>query len=119
MIATLPTIRAGIDWSATLTVTDPDSGDPLNLAGGGYELRAQVRANVAADVVLHEWTTEDNTITTDSDGQVTLASTAEVTAGMTWAVGYYDLVLIYPSGRRVLLAEGVALVVPTITERTA
>ena len=83
-----------------------DAGGPIPLTG--YTARMQVRANVAAQDVLLELTTENGRLVIDeANGEAAIALDADTTAACTWRKGVYDLELVPPDGKNVIrLVEG-------------
>ena len=80
-------------------------GSAINLTG--YTARMQVRRNYASADVLLEATTENGRLQIEpSAGRITLVLSAEVTAGLTWRNGVYDIEMVSSDGHVTRLLQG-------------
>jgi hypothetical protein len=86
-----------INQGETTTLTVPaEPDDPTNPSStAGLTARAQIRADPASTVVLHEWSTTDNSITL-TDDKVILTLSKATSKGWTWRRGVWELELTDP-----------------------
>jgi hypothetical protein len=106
-------ITQGETFQLTVPVLPDDPNNPAGLAG--LTARAQVRADPASTVVLHEWSTAAGNITL-TDSAVILTLTAATSSSWLWRRGVYDLELTDPAtGGAVRLVEGWVFVRPETT----
>lgn len=104
-------IEQGTTWTRRWRITDPTNGTPRDLTE--WTARAQVRAQITDAATLFEF--EDDGITCDSDGYVTLAVTPVQSAAWTWRDGYFDVELVDPTGQVARIAQGAVRVSPEVT----
>lgn len=85
--------QQGIDFAAHIPIVDAD-GDPADLTG--YTAACQVRK-------LRDHTSEllGEMVAYCAGGDIVITQTAEISRGWTWKSGYFDVILIDPSGRPV------------------
>lgn len=105
------TIQQGTTQSFLWPIVDAN-GDPVNVTG--WSVRAQVRATVAAEAVLHEWSSTLANVTLGPDG-VVLHSTPAVSLAWTWTRGVYNVLLTDLTGNVYEIAQGSITVDPSIT----
>tara|TARA_B100001094_G_C18190622_1_gene806924 strand:+ start:1326 stop:1670 length:345 start_codon:yes stop_codon:yes gene_type:complete len=96
------TCEQGATFSRSLTVKD-SNGDARNLSG--FTARMHVRRTVSSSSTLITLTTENNRITLNSSGQITLSISAADTAAITDG-GVYDLEIISSGGAVERVVEG-------------
>jgi len=103
------TIEQGSYEPLFWTVTNPDTGEPLDLSSG---FAAKAQARDVAGVLLYEWTGPQLDLT--ADGRVYLRTPSAVSAGWTWRDGRYSVELTHPAGETVRIAQGRVRVDPEI-----
>ena len=96
------TCEQGTTFNRTLTVKD-SNGDARDLST--YTARMHVRRTTASSSTLIELTTENNRISLNSSGQITLSLTANETAALAEG-GVYDLELVDSSSNVERVVEG-------------
>lgn len=106
-------IEQGTTWSRAWMVTNPDTGEPLDISG--WSARGQVRKWAGSPEVLHEWSATAINITCGADGFVTVTVSPAESAVWDWCDGLYDIELTDPSDRVVRIAQGPVTVSPEIT----
>lgn len=89
-----------------------DAGDALNLVE--WSALAQVRPMLGGGV-LHEWSTEDGSITLTEGGHLTLKVDDSET--WTWTGGRFDIHLTDPNGKTQVIDSGTAVVDRGVTVR--
>lgn len=95
-------IEQGSDLDFPITLVDDDG---VEESVAGYTAAMQVRSYTEHPDILHELTTENSRITTDT-GKVVLKFSNSDFVNATWRNGVYDLEIISPSGKRERLMEG-------------
>jgi hypothetical protein len=98
--------------------TTQQFGWPILRAGqrvslDGWTVRAQVRAKVDAEEVLHEFSTTDGNARTEN-GYVIIESGVD-SADWPWDEGVYDVRAIDPEGHVLAVAEGAIRVRKSVT----
>lgn len=107
-------INQGETWQLTIPAL-PDTGAPPGNPLPSHTGRAQIRADPAAAVVLHEWSTTGGNLTI-TDDSVILTLPAATSSAWTWRRGVWDLELTDPgNGGTTRLAHGWVYVTPEIT----
>ncbi len=96
------TCEQGTTFNRTLTVKD-SNGDARDLST--YTARMHVRRTTASASTLIELTTENNRISLNSSGQITLLLSANETAALAEG-GVYDLELVDASSNVERVVEG-------------
>lgn len=83
----------------------------------GWTARAQIRATIPAEAVLHEWSTEDGNAEIDTDvGSVTLALAPADSSAWDWRSAYYDVEITSPDGEITYrISQGKIKVTPEVT----
>jgi hypothetical protein len=93
--------RKGTSASFAWPITE--AGAPVNLTG--WTVRAQIREYKGSPNVLYEFTTANGGVTT-TNGQVALQLTPAISAAWTFREAVYDVLLIDPAGKTMLVSEG-------------
>jgi hypothetical protein len=105
-------IKQGVTWARRWPVSDPATGDPLDMTG--WAAKAQVRVSAADTTVLYEWSTDDGNLDL-GNGFLTLSVTPADSLSWDWRRGVYDIFVTNPSNQVALVAEGTAFVDPAVT----
>lgn len=104
-------IEQGTDLDFPITLVDEDGVEQSMV---GYAAVMQVRAYTESSDILHELTTENSRITTDT-GKVVLKFANDDFTAATWRHGVYDLEIISPSSKRERLMEGTFTISPEVS----
>lgn len=85
------TVKRGDSFNLTITVTDTDTGNAIDVSG--YTFKCQVRASKNSSKKLLEFLTSDNTLSVGgaSNNVITLTQTAATMAGLPDGTHYWDL----------------------------
>lgn len=105
------TIPQGTTWAAQWPVEDSE-GVPVDVTG--WTVRAQVRATIMSDFVLHEWSTTAGNAEAGS-GVVAIRVTPNESYVWAWRHGYFDVMLTSPDGERIKLDGGTIMVDAAVT----
>lgn len=105
------TIIQGTDQSWVFPVEDAN-GEPMDLTE--WSIRGQVRAQVSASEVLHEWDTTLGTITVGV-GSFTVDLDAATSSAFEWRSAVYDIEGTSPTGKVTRLTQGNVSVSPEVT----
>lgn len=70
----------------------------------GYTVRSQLRASVESDVVLHEWSTVDESVTVEP-GMLLLHCPAEVTSAWKFNLAVMDVEVVSPTNQTTRVAS--------------
>ncbi len=89
-----------------------DDGEAVSLVG--YTALAQVRRSVDSEDVLHEWTSEDQSIVFQGNNVVVVTPPATSLA-WTWTRGVYDVLITAPDGTVSRVGEGTIKVSRSVT----
>lgn len=107
-------IEQGADFTRVLTWKNKATDIPVDLTGA--TARMHVRSTIKAPTPLLVLTTENNRIFLGGTaGTITLDLSAEITAGLTWLSGVYDLEIVFPTGRVRRLLKGSITVSQEVT----
>ena len=108
------TIYQGATFRSRSTWKAGTPSVPVDLTG--CTARMQIRPTVVSDTVFASLTTENGGITLGDDaGTVAIYISDEDTAAFTWASGFYDLEIEFPSGDVHRYLEGKVKVKPEVT----
>lgn len=108
-------MEQGTSFALALRITD-GAGNPVSLSG--YQARMQVRpsAGYPGDPLADLSTAAGEGITISGDGTaLTVAISADATAGYTWEHAVYDLLLQAPDGDVLRLLRGEVTVSAAVT----
>lgn len=98
-------IEQGATFAKLLTWKNKATGVPVDLTGA--TARMHIRSTLKAATPLLVLTTENNRILLGGNtGTITLELSAEITAGISWLNGVYDLEIVFPSGVVRRLVQG-------------
>jgi hypothetical protein len=106
-------IRQGMTERFRWPVTDPVTGDPVNISS--WSARGQVRKWPGAAEVLHEWSTTAGNLTLGVDGLLTITVSPSESSSWDWSEGRYDIELTMPNDDVIRIAEGAVMVSAEIT----
>jgi hypothetical protein len=108
-------ITQGADWDRIFTLTNPATGDPLDLTG--YELTGAVRYRPDDVVALYEWSTANGNVSVSNDGKATISVPRATSLAWTWvdSQAYYDVFIKNTSNKRVCIARGQIKVIKAMT----
>lgn len=107
-------IEQGADFTRVLTWKNKATGEPVNLTGA--TARMHIRSTIKAASPLLVLTTENNRILLGGTaGTITLDLSEQVTSGLTWLSGVYDLEIVFPNGRVRRLIQGSVTVSQEVT----
>ena len=99
-------IRAGSYEPIVWVVTDPDTGDPLDLTGVGYSVAGVVAStNDGSGAVLIELADAEVWART-VDGEIFFQPPSALSTTWPSVTAYYQAELTHPSGQAVRFAEG-------------
>lgn len=104
-------VKQGETYTAAYPVIDA-AGAPVFVTG--WAGRMQVRARPDSPAVLHEWTTDNNTLTCVGT-TVSLTVPPVVSDTWAWDDGHYDIELTNPAGAVARVAAGRLYVLAQIT----
>ena len=108
----------GATFSRILTVLVPDETDPAITTPydlSNHTARMQVRRTMTASAAMVELTTENGSLTLDSDnGTIAIEMSDEVTASLTTS-GVYDLEIIDDQGHVSRVVQGTFTLSPEVT----
>ncbi len=91
-------IWRGATFNVEVTLyTDGAGTEPWDLTG--YTALMEIRDQPGDEDPIFVLSTDDDTITLDSEGVITLNIEANDTATLTWKRGVYDLLITSPSGK--------------------
>lgn len=108
------TIYQGATFRSLSTWKSGTPSLPVDLTG--CTARMQIRPTIASTTVYVTLTTENGGITLGDDaGTVAVFISDEDTAAFTWATGFYDLEIEFPSGDVRRLLAGKVKVSPEVT----
>lgn len=105
-------IKQGTTWARRWPISDPATGDPLDVSG--WSGRAQVRDTADATLVLYEWSTALGNLDLET-GFLTLSVPPSDSLGWEWRRGVYDIFVTNSGGQVALVAEGTTFVDPAVT----
>lgn len=105
------TYRERFSWNAP-------SGTPIDLTG--CSARMQVREEKESPIVLLSFSSAEQPgagliVLGGATGTVDLSASADITSGLTWSSGVWDLEIVMANGDVVRLAEGSISVSPEVT----
>lgn len=112
-VYSLLVIRQGMTERFRWPVTDPVTGDPVDISS--WSARGQVRKWPGADEVLHEWSMDAGNLTLGADGNLTVTVQPAVSSAWDWSEGRYDIELTMPNDDVIRVAEGTVMVSSEIT----
>jgi len=104
------TVEQGADFTTTVNVNDA-TGAAQNLAF--YTVAAQLRKSYYSTSA----TNFDVTISSPTNGEITMELSAGVTANLTAGRYVYDLVMTSPSNVKTRIVEGIATILPSVTRQ--
>lgn len=104
-------IEQGATWSKTLTLTDTDTGLPIDLTG--YTFRGQMRTDYDAAAAAASFTC---TVASALEGIVTVYLSATATAAIAYGGYVYDIEMVKPDTTVARLLYGKAKVTPEVTK---
>lgn len=108
------TVEQGSWEPSYITVTDPVSGQPLDLTAPGYSVRAVVSTRpdrlgtVLADLP------DSPSFRRTAAGRIYFQPEPAVTSGWAWRRGFWQVELAHPTGRTVRIATGQLVVSPEL-----
>lgn len=103
-------IKQGTDVDIVVTVEDESGARNL----GGYSARMHVREFVDSDDTLLEFTSGANNLVV-SGSTVTIKVSKDMTTGVDWSAGVYDLEIVSGTGRVECIMEGAFYIKPEVT----
>jgi hypothetical protein len=104
-------IPQGATWNFAWPIVTPE-GEPVDLTG--WSARAQVRPFIISTDVLHEWSSEVDTILFQ-ENRLVLACTPSISSAWEWTEGVYDVEATDTDGAVWRVAEGKVYVRPEVT----
>lgn len=111
-------VPKGATFRHKWTLTDPGTGDPLDLTQSGYSALGQVRAWYGSATVYHEWSSDEVNLVLRANGELEIVVTGIESTIWTWWYGVYDIELTDPSEEVTRVASGSISVSPEVTQET-
>jgi hypothetical protein len=108
-------IPQGTDWQRNYPVSDPTTGDPMNVTT--WLLRGQIRQTYDSASVLYDWSAAATNVVL-GNGSVSIKVPAVTSSAWTWigCSAVYDIELVEPvQGRIQRLAKGTVTVTREVT----
>ncbi len=107
-------VEAGSWEPQYITLTDPETGQPLDLTAPGYVVRGVVASRPdGSGTVLADL--DDGTVwRRTTDGRIYFEPPNAVTSAWGWRHGYHQTELAHPSGKTVRIAAGRVTVSPEL-----
>lgn len=108
-------VPKGATWRRKWELTDPDSGEPIDLSSG-YVARGQVRPWYGSTTVLHEWSAAESNIELRANGEVEITVAGSDSSAWAFWEGVYDIEIVGPDSEPVRIAAGTIAVTPEVTQ---
>lgn len=109
-------VTKGATWRRKWTLTNPgDPETPIDLSSG-YTAKGQVRRWYGDDIVLFEWSADQENIELRANGEIEITVAGSDSAAWAWWYGVYDIELVGPDTEPIRIAAGSVVVSPEVTQ---